>query len=123
MLLPPARAPWVDRRTADKTSGSVACAKSRRLRAKNSEAIFRIDLAAKLVIFRSPVCRQSAGAFIFGHSSASGESKCSSEAKTISRRRPIETVSSFRCLISSQIFVFPNPLSFRAVVTVTVSGF
>jgi hypothetical protein len=67
MLLPPARAPWVDRETADKTSGSVACAKSRRLRAVNSEAIFRIDLAAKLVIFRSPERRHSAGAFRCGH--------------------------------------------------------
>jgi len=42
-----------------------ACAKSQGLRDKTAEAIFRIDLAAKLVdLFRSPERRHSAGAFI-----------------------------------------------------------
>lgn len=40
----------------------------------------------------------------------------------MSRRRPTETVSSFRALIKAQIVVFPRPLILRAVVIVIVIG-
>ena len=46
------------------------------LRGKNSEAIFRIDLAAKLVSYGSPERRHSAGAFKCFHVGTSSFRNC-----------------------------------------------
>jgi hypothetical protein len=51
-----------------------------------------------------------------------GDNSFSNELNTISRRRPMLIDSSLRSLMSPQIVVFPRPVIFLAIVTVTVSG-